>query len=391
MSTPPRRREANGLLGTASGADAERPAQAGSRTIAAQPFISRFLLPLMVAVAVSAIVAVVMFELTVGRGWLFTERGVFPPYTEAGSTGRLSRYVLVPLSIGLVAGLVASVLLTRRLIGEIRSFGQEAQLLTRGEIETLDVERTDEIGMVNRAFMDLYGEVQRMQGSERAFLVRVSHELRTPIAAIRGQTEALADGLFADDADRHAAYGAILSEADRLERLVGDLMDLARMRADGFGLARDEIDPVDLLGVAAQSVAVSAQRAGVEVHVEYDGLTTIIGDGDRLLQVIGNLLRNAIRWTPRGGRIDLRARLDGDAFEVVVDDSGVGIAPGQRERIFDMFYSESGSGSGVGLAITRDLVQLMGGDIGVGDSPAGGARFTVRVPRAAGPQRSQVV
>ena len=358
----------------------------------------RALRRLIVIIATFALVIVVDFVLTV---YVFVtisrDRSAVDgaPLVEALMGAWSSAGLALPLAVLAFAGLLAAVvtmgLSARALYADLRVVGKDATALTRGEIETLDVLRSDEIGEVNRAFMDLYDEVLRLQKAERIFLVRVSHELRTPIAAIRGQTEALADGIFADDAEREGAYRAILSEADRLERLVGDLMDLARMRAGGFALSRDEINANELLAVAAQSVAVSANRAGVEVHVEHERLATIIGDGDRLLQVIGNLLRNAIRWTPRGGGVDIRARLDRDTFEVIVDDSGVGIAPDRRERVFEMFYSESGTGSGVGLAIARDLVRAMGGDITVESSPSGGARFVVRVPRAPGPQRSEVV
>lgn len=345
------------------------------------------LAPLAVLAVVVCLGTVLGSELTIGYGFLFEDRGVFAPIADEDPVNRLIRFTF-PLVIGLAAALVTSVLLARRLRRGLRDFTADVQSLVRGDIGASEV-RYPTSGVADGELVNLCAEIERMQASERVFLLGISHELRTPIAAIRGQASALEDGLF-DDGDRDTAYGVIVSEADRLERLVGDLMDLARMRTNRFALARDEINPGELLAEAAQSVALSARRAGVEVRVGHDGLMTIIGDGDRLLQVIGNLLRNAIRWTPRGGCVDLHARIDHDAFEVVVDDSGAGIPVAERERVFEMFYSSSGTGSGMGLTIARDLVRAMDGDIRIGTSPAGGARFAVRVPRAVSSDHTDV-
>lgn len=344
--------------------------------------------PLVVAIALAGVSAIALIELTMERGLLGGGGGILAPVATSDRVGVIAHFVLLPLLIGLVGALMAIVIVARRRLAEVGDLARTVGALAPGTAPALDVTRPDDIGDVNRAFTDLHDEVERSRRAERLFLLRVSHELRTPVAAIRGQAEALADGLFEDLEDREDSYGAIIAEADRLERLIGDLMDIARLRAQAFRLDRDEIDPAALLNTAVRAVSVSAKRAGVEVRSRHDGLAPIIGDGDRLLQVVGNLLRNAVRWAPRGGSVQVFGAFDGDWFVVTVDDSGTGIAPERRERIFEVFYSESGAGSGLGLAIVRDLLRAMGGDVTIDDAPTGGARFIVRVPRIPGPVRS---
>ncbi len=345
-------------------------------------------IPIGICVFLATISAVALFELTIERGLITSGSGVLPPVEGFGSFQFFLRFVVLPLLIGLVGALVAIMVVVCRRFSALYDLARVTSAFTRGEIEELDLVRTDAIGDVNRAFADLREELERARRAERLFLLHVSHELRTPVAAIRGQAEGLADGIFDNHDDEMESYGAIISEAERLDRLIGDLMDIARARAHAFRLERDEIEPMSLLDAAVLAVGVSAKRAGVEVRLERDALEPIIGDGDRLLQVVGNLLRNAVRWTPRGGSVRVRGEVDGDWFVVQVDDSGVGIASERREKVFATFYSESGTGSGLGLAIAREITRAMGGDITIKDAPAGGARFIVRVPCAPCPPRS---
>lgn len=384
MPTRLPRRQAAGVLPTG-------PAQTSPRNRTRRYVIALALVPLIVFCAVTVVVAFAVIEMTMDRGLLSSDRGLLPPLDSAERFARFGRYVLIPVSAGLLTTLIVVLVMVRRVLRSLRGFSLATAALTVGDVRTLDLDSGGEVGDLNRALVGLYDEVEDSRRAERLFLLRVSHELRTPVAAIRGQAQALSDGLFVDLEDRLDAYNAIVAESDRLDRLVGDLMAIARLRVDSFDLAEDEINPSTLIAAAVRAVGVSAQRAGVTVHAVTVDPAPIVGDGDRLLQVIGNLLRNAVRWTPRGGVVEVRGLVDRDAFVVHVDDSGPGIPAERRERVFDMLYSESGTGSGIGLTIARDLARAMGGEIAIGDAPIGGARFTVRVPRAPGPQRSHVV
>jgi two-component system sensor histidine kinase BaeS len=211
--------------------------------------------------------------------------------------------------------------------------------------------------------------------AERDFLLSVSHELKTPLTAIRGYSEGLADGAF--DADEAARI--ISLEATRLERLVRDLLDLARMNRSEFAVRRE---PVDLAEIAREAVLRhEAAAREFDVSLTAEGKETWVdGDADRLLQVASNLVENALRETPAGGAVRVRA----EAGRLLVADTGAGIAPEDVPHAFERFYLYDKAdknrpvGSGLGLAIVKQLVTAMGGDVTV-QSGQGGTTFDVRL------------
>ena len=212
----------------------------------------------------------------------------------------------------------------------------------------------------------------------------VSHELKTPLTAIRGYAEGLADGAVAP-AEAVATIGL---EAQRLERLVGDLLDLARLDRRAFAVARE---PVDLAGVARRARERGVARArelGLELAAAEDGDAWALGDEGRLLQAVSNLVDNALRVTPRGGRVVIAAR----PGTLAVSDTGPGLAPEDLPRAFERFYlhtrtsASPAEGSGLGLALVRELAVAMGDSTSVASRPAEGATFTVRVPPLARPE-----
>jgi two-component system sensor histidine kinase BaeS len=245
----------------------------------------------------------------------------------------------------------------------------------------LDRGRRDEIGDLNRAFADMAARLEEADEHERLFLMRVSHELRTPLTAIQGHVGALADGIVDAPADRAAAYAVIDEEAARLGRLIADLLDLARLEARRFTLRAEEVDLRALLEHGAQARRAQATAAGVELVDDVSGAPTVVADGDRVLQVVTNLLENALRWTPPGGVVRLRAESDEREVRIEVADSGPGVAPEKREAVLRPFYSEGGTGTGLGLAIATELMTAMGGRLDLDDAPEGGARFTCTLPR----------
>src|SRR5438067_6365920 len=198
---------------------------------------------------------------------------------------------------------------------------------------------------------------------ERNFLMSVSHELRTPLTAIRGHVDALREGLADDPELRAASLDVIAAEGARLERLVGDVLDLAKLEARRFTVLREEVDMQRLCDQAYTVFAEEARRRGIDYRRNFDGAPTILSDGDRLLQIISNLLANAFRWTPNGGRVDLELAAENGQVSVAVDDSGPGISATERERIFRPFWSQDNAGTGLGLAIARELALALGGRI----------------------------
>ncbi len=216
---------------------------------------------------------------------------------------------------------------------------------------------------------------------ERNFLMRISHELRTPLTAIQGHVQLIADGLLDDPDEQQASLDVVLAEADRLQRLIGDLLDLAKLEARRFSLNREHVDLDALCTHAAHARGADARTASVELRAHPFGTPVLVlGDGDRLLQIVGNLIANALRWTPPGGSVDVSVRAERGRALVDVDDNGPGVPVETRELIFRPFISQDVQGTGLGLAVASELAAVMGGSLRVTDRPGGGARFTLELP-----------
>jgi two-component system sensor histidine kinase BaeS len=208
----------------------------------------------------------------------------------------------------------------------------------------------------------------------------VSHDLRTPLTSIRGYAEAIAEGTAPDE--RRAAE-VIGSESRRLERLVRDLLDLARLEADQFTLATRETDVTDLVTDAADGFLPAARRAGVDLDLEAaDGVRAVV-DPERLMQMIANLTENALKFARSRVVVSLRAE-PGDGLSISVADDGPGIAPEDLPHVFERSYASDrhglrAAGSGIGLAIVRELSGAMGGSVDVTTGP-GGTVFRIVLP-----------
>jgi signal transduction histidine kinase len=210
----------------------------------------------------------------------------------------------------------------------------------------------------------------------------VSHELRTPLTAIRGHVEALREGVAADPEVRAASLDMIANETTRLERLVGDVLDLAKLEAHRFTLLSEEVDMSRLCEQAYAAFGEEARRRGIDYEKRFDASPTIVTDGDRVLQIISNLLSNAFRWTPDGGKVELELAATNGRISVAVDDNGPGVAPEERERIFRPFWSRDDSGTGLGLAIAHELAAALGGSIRLQSEAGEGSRFELVLPAA---------
>jgi two-component system sensor histidine kinase BaeS len=263
----------------------------------------------------------------------------------------------------------------------VRRVAEASRALAAGsEPSTVPVEGPPEIAALARAFDDMADQLAASRESERNFLLSVSHELKTPLTAIRGYAEGLAEGAF----DAEEAAATIALEARRLERLVRDLLDLARMNRSEFSVRREPVDLADVAREAVRRHDAAARGFGVALSAEGDE-AWVEADADRLVQVASNLVENALRETPPGGSVRVRA----EPGRLVVADTGPGLAPEDLPRAFERFYlyDKAGRdrpvGSGLGLAIVKQLAVAMGGDVAVETAPGAGAAFAVTLPVAA--------
>ena len=282
--------------------------------------------------------------------------------------------------LGVAAGLIWY--LSRRLTKPVLALSRAADRVAAGNYDAeLPQSRSgDEVGHLTDRFREMTQKLAEAQRRERNFLMVVSHELRTPVTAIRGHVDALREGL-AEDADaREASLAVIRAETDRLARLVRDVLDLARMEAHQFTLEEEEVELRRLLEQAYLSFAEEARRRGIDYECSLAADPVISTDGDRLLQVVSNLLDNAFAWTPDGGRVSLALAAENGKLAVSVSDSGPGIGPAERERIFRPFWSRAGDGTGLGLPIARELAHALGGELALESEIGKGSRFELRLP-----------
>jgi signal transduction histidine kinase len=292
--------------------------------------------------------------------------------------GRMGLAFLAGLAVA--AGLIWY--LSRRLTKPVLALSRAADQVAAGNYDA-ELPRSqfgDEVGQLTDRFREMTQKLDEAQRRERNFLMVISHELRTPVTAIRGHVDALREGLAEDAEARDASLAVIRAETDRLARLVRDVLDLARMEAHQFTFEEEEVELRRLVEQAYQSFTEEARRRGIEYECSFSADPVISTDGDRVLQVVSNLLDNAFAWTPDGGRVALELAAENGKIAVSVSDSGPGIGPAERERIFRPFWSRAGDGTGLGLPIARELAHALGGELALESEVGKGSRFELRLP-----------
>jgi signal transduction histidine kinase len=299
-----------------------------------------------------------------------------------------SRSVTLVERLGLAFGggvIVAGLLgfyLSRRITEPLRKLSLAADEVAAGQygVELPNPRGSDEISHLSGRFADMAAKLAESEQLSRNFLMSVSHELRTPLTAIRGHVSALREGVIEDPSMREASLGVIGQEALRLERLVGDVLDLAKLDAQRFTVLQEEVDMERLSERAYTAFGEEARRRGIDYRLDVRAKPVIVTDGDRVLQIIVNLLSNAFRWTPEGGRIELALSAENGSVSVAVADTGPGINEEERDRIFRPFWSRDGGGTGLGLAIARELAVALGGQLVLDSKPGQGSRFVLLLP-----------
>lgn len=303
-------------------------------------------------------------------------------------TGRL----LFAGGIALVAATVVGVALIASLYRPLGKVTAGVRAVAAGRFgERVPVEGPREIRELARDVNTMADSVQDSQRMLREFLANVSHELRTPLTSIRGFSQAMLDGTLESPDERARAARVIDVESRRVLHLVGELLDLSRIESGQQKMETARVSVAELLAHVRDVFALRADEAGIAFHVAGEaGDAFVRADFDRIEQVLGNLLDNAFRHTPSGGRIDAGARAAAGGFvELYVADNGPGIAPEDLPHVFDRFYrSQLGEpempGTGLGLAISREIVRAHGGAIRVASREGGGTEFAFTLPADAG-------
>ncbi|MEE2814594.1 MULTISPECIES: sensor histidine kinase [unclassified Microbacterium] len=234
-------------------------------------------------------------------------------------------------------------------------------------------------------------ERERLDQMRTDFVSNTSHELKTPVASVSLLAEAIESA--ADDAEQVRIFAARISaEAARLGQLTGRILSLSRLQA---AESLSQVEPVAIDEVVAASIeahSVQADSAGVELSRGGERGAWVRGDAQVLIEAVGNLIANAIVYSPRGSRVGVGVKVDGDVVEIAVTDQGIGISDADRERIFERFYradearSRRTGGTGLGLSIVKHATQRHGGDVRVWSRPGRGSTFTVRLPAASAPE-----
>jgi two-component system sensor histidine kinase BaeS len=326
---------------------------------------------------------------------------VAPAQTLGGAwTDTLERLSMAALS-ALVVSIVLAWWLASSITRPMVEITRASEEMARGNLDpdlTLP-ETNDEVGRLSKAFTAMAREVARSHRTMRDLLANVSHDLRTPLTSISGFAGALVDGTLSGPEGAREAGRIIGEEAERMRRLVEDLLYLSRIESGDLALQRDPVDLAELARATQARFLFRAQEAGINFDVRAALPVTILGDSHRIGQVLDNLVENAFKYTPPTGSVVVSASLEGARIPgngtrqvrerrtavVTVHNTGSFVPPQEAERVFERFYqidkARAGDrGSGLGLAIAREIVQAHGGRIELHSTVQAGTTFTVRIP-----------
>jgi signal transduction histidine kinase len=294
------------------------------------------------------------------------------------------RDILLFGGVALAASWLVGAFAALKFAGRIRRLEVAADRIAGGDFvaPVVDTGR-DEVAELARSFDRMRQRLAQLDSARREFIANASHELRTPLFAIGGFLELLADEDL-DEATRRDFRDSARGQVERLTRLAGDLLDLSRLDADQVGLASEPVDLADMAARLAEEFGPVAESGDHALSVVVPDEVMAMGDAERILRIGRSLVENALRHTPVGTSIEVRAGIWVDRAELSVHDDGPGVPDEEQERVFDRFYRgehSSPEGSGIGLAIARELAQRMGGAIELRSEP-GSTTFTLVLKRA---------
>lgn len=371
-----------------------------SRSLGAKLFISHFLVALIVAFTLLAalyLIAPVIFGRLM-QGMMDSGTGMMQPSDMGGMMGFVGRaFGLTLLYSLLVAGVVAaliaalsSLFVARRISNPLQSMSAATRRIAAGRYgERVPVGEPDELGVLSDNFNSMAASLEEAERKRLELIGDVSHELRTPLSTLQGYMEGLMEDVV-EPSDE--TWALLYGEAERMRRLVDDLRRLSQAEAKQLDLHPAAIRPGEVLRTAAERMAPLFDEKGVDLaSTAPEDLPQVFADSDRVVQVLTNLLGNALRHTAKGGWVSVEIEVREDTAVFGVEDTGEGIAPEHLPHVFERFYraeksrsrSEARGGSGLGLAISKALVEAMGGSVRAESPGAGkGARFSFSLPVA---------
>lgn len=295
----------------------------------------------------------------------------------------VSRVIILALVIGAGLAVILAFALSRGLGRRLEDLARAARSYADGDFGArAPAEGHDELAAVGHAFNDMAADLDEVRRRERDFLMSVGHDLRTPLTTIRGYAEALNSGVVNPDDLPHISE-VLHRQTGRLSRLIEDLMLLARLEAREFSLRNEPVDLAAHVKEIVEAHRVRADQVRVRVETEIQPVGMILIDPDRIGQVAGNLLDNAMRYTPEAGSVTVSLQESDGRVELTVADSGPGIDADDIPHVFERLYvaqryqAVRPEGSGLGLSIVKELVDAMGGDVRVTSEPAVGTTVTV--------------
>ena len=301
------------------------------------------------------------------------------------------RGMIFALGVAALLSALFSRLLARRITRRLDGLADAATALATGDVTArAPVEGDDEVTGVARSFNEMATQLEDLHLREREFLMSVGHDLRTPLTTIAGYAEVLEEGdLAPEETDRIA--GVLATETSRLRRLVEDLMLLARLEAREFTLDLEDVDVAEHVRELVDGFGPRAEQARVRLDLEVESAGVARTDPDRVDQILGNLIENALRYSPEAGSVQVRVRPVEGEVELSVSDTGSGIDPADLPRVFEKFYVARHyrrirpEGSGLGLSIVKQLVDALGGRVAVTSDVNEGTTVWVRLPKVAPP------
>jgi signal transduction histidine kinase len=288
----------------------------------------------------------------------------------------------------IITALLVSAYFSRRVVAPLRGMMLASQRISAGHYdERVRVAGRDELGQLGEMFNSMTIQLEQTENRRRQLIGDVSHELRTPLTAIKGSMEGLVDGVIPSTPE---VFLQIQKEADRLSRLVDDLQELSRVESGAYKL---QVLPLALsapVNTTLKRLQPEILRKQIQMTVELpDDLPLVLADEDRMVQVLMNLVGNAINYTPLEGKIWVTGKKEGTFVQVLIRDTGIGISPEHLPHVFDRFYrvdksrSRDNGGSGIGLTVTKSLVVAQGGTIRAESAGEGkGSTFTFTLPVA---------
>jgi len=329
------------------------------------------------------------YEITGGKETMVVIYLHTPVQEVSAARRKVLKYFLTSVGIAIAVSVVMIYIFSLRLSRPLKQLKYAASRLSNGEFEKrVNIKSHDEIGELARAFNQMASALENIEKMRRGFVANVSHELRTPMTSIRGFVEGILDGTIPPE--KHSHYLTIVrDETNRLNRLVTDLLDLAKMESGEMKLNITDFDINELIRKCVIKLETLLLEKDLTVDADFEEEDLMVsGDPDAIERVVYNLMHNAIKFTPAGGKISIMTRSTKDAAEITIKDTGIGIDESELGMIWDRFYksdksrSRDKTGTGLGLAIVRNIINEHGQSISVKSKLGEGTAFTFTLAKA---------